>query len=63
MKNQNSNRMDKINEELKREISHIITFDVKEVNHGYECGLQIENYNDLQEGDTLEVYIMEQVKQ
>ena len=37
--------------------------DVKEVNHGYECGLQIENYNDLQEGDTLEVYIMEQVKQ
>ena len=37
--------------------------DVKEVAHGYECGLQIENYNDLQEGDTLEVYIMEQVKQ
>ena len=36
--------------------------DVKEVNHGYECGLQVENFNDLQEGDTLEVYVMEQVK-
>ena len=36
--------------------------DVKEVNHGYECGLQIENYNDIAEGDSLEVYIMEQVK-
>ena len=36
--------------------------DVKEVNHGYECGLQIENYNDIAEGDSLEVYVMEQVK-
>ncbi len=36
--------------------------DVKEVDKGYECGLQIENYNDIQEGDTLEVYIMEEVK-
>ena len=36
--------------------------DVKEVAHGYECGLQIENYNDIVEGDSLEVYIMEQVK-
>ena len=35
--------------------------DVKEVDKGYECGLQIENYNDLQEGDTLEVYVMEEV--
>ena len=37
--------------------------DVKEVDKGYECGLQIENFNDIQEGDQLEVYIMEQVKQ
>lgn len=36
--------------------------DVKEVASGYECGLQIENYNDIVELDTLEVYIMEEVK-
>lgn len=36
--------------------------DAKEVASGYECGLQIENYNDIVEGDTLEVYVMEEVK-
>ena len=36
--------------------------DVKEVATGYECGLQIEKYDDIQEGDTLEVYVMEEVK-
>ena len=36
--------------------------DVKEVDKGYECGLQIEGFNDLKEGDQLEVYVMEQVK-
>ena len=36
--------------------------DVKEVAYGYECGLQIENYNDIIEGDSLEVYVMEEVK-
>ncbi len=36
--------------------------DAKEVTKGFECGLQIENYNDITEGDTLEVYIMEEVK-
>lgn len=36
--------------------------DAKEVAKGYECGLQIENYNDIAEGDTLEVYVMEEVK-
>lgn len=36
--------------------------DAKEVAKGYECGLQIENYNDIQEGDILEVYVMEEVK-
>ncbi|KAF0815268.1 Translation initiation factor IF-2 [Andreprevotia sp. IGB-42] len=30
--------------------------DVKEVKAGYECGLQIKNYNDIQEGDQLEVF-------
>ena len=36
--------------------------DVKEVVSGYECGLQVENFNDLVEGDTLEVFVMEEVK-
>ena len=36
--------------------------DVKEVATSYECGLQIENFNDIKEGDTLEVYVMEEVK-
>ena len=30
--------------------------DVKEVAKGYDCGLQIKNYNDIQEGDILEAY-------
>ena len=37
--------------------------DAKEVSKGFECGLQIENYNDLKEGDKIEVFIQEQVKQ
>ena len=36
--------------------------DAKEVASGYECGIQIENFNDIQEGDILEVYIMEEIK-
>ncbi len=36
--------------------------DVKEVGTSYECGLQIENFNDIVEGDSLEVYVMEEVK-
>ncbi len=35
--------------------------DVKEVSKGFECGIQIENYNDIKEGDIIEVYIMEEV--
>lgn len=30
--------------------------DVKEVKQGYECGLMLKNFNDIQEGDTLEAY-------
>ena len=30
--------------------------DVKEVAKGYDCGLQIKNYNDIQEGDNIEAY-------
>lgn len=36
--------------------------DAKEVTKGYECGLQIEKYNDLKEGDILEFFVMEEVK-
>ena len=36
--------------------------DVKEVAKGYECGMQIEDYNDLKEGDIIEVYIMQEIK-
>ena len=36
--------------------------DVKEVAHGYECGIQIEGFNDIQVGDTLEVYEMKEIK-
>ena len=37
--------------------------DAKEVTSGFECGIQLENYNDIQEGDILEVYIKEEIKQ
>ncbi len=36
--------------------------DVKEVADGYECGVGIEKFNDIREGDTLEAFIMEEVK-
>ena len=35
--------------------------DVKEVAEGYECGVGIEKFNDIREGDTLEAFIMEEV--
>ena len=30
--------------------------DIKEVREGFECGLSLKNYNDIQVGDQLEVY-------
>lgn len=36
---------------------------VTEVKAGFECGLTIKNFNDLKEGDTLEVYEVKEVKQ
>jgi translation initiation factor IF-2 len=36
--------------------------DVKEVAKGYECGMQIKNYNDLQEGDVMESFREVEVK-
>ena len=37
--------------------------DAKDVAAGYECGVQIENYDDIKVGDVLESYIMEEIKQ
>ena len=34
----------------------------KEVKKGFECGITLEKYDDFKEGDTFEVYVMEQVK-
>ena len=36
--------------------------DVKEGASGYECGIGIENYNDIREGDMIEAYTMEQIE-
>ncbi len=36
--------------------------DAKEVSKGFECGIQIEKYDDIKEGDIIEAFIMEEVK-
>ena len=36
--------------------------DVREVNEGYECGIGLEKFNDIKEGDILEAFVMEEVK-
>ena len=36
--------------------------DVKEVTKGFECGIQIKDYNDLKEGDILECYVLQEIK-
>ncbi len=36
--------------------------DAKEVSKGFECGIQIESYNDIKEGDIIEAYVMEEIK-
>ena len=33
--------------------------DAKEVATGYECGIGIEGYNDIKEGDVIEAFILE----
>ena len=37
--------------------------DVKEVARGYECGMGIQNFNDIKEGDVIEAYVMEQINE
>ncbi len=35
--------------------------DVSEVKQGYECGIGIDEFNDLKEGDVIEFFVMEKV--
>ena len=37
--------------------------DAKEVATGYECGVGFENFNDIKEGDRIESFIMEEIKE
>ena len=36
--------------------------DVREVASGYECGIGLENYNDVKEGDVIECFVMEEIE-
>ena len=36
--------------------------DAKEVNSGYECGLSVEKFNDLKEGDIIESFTMQAIE-
>jgi translation initiation factor IF-2 len=36
--------------------------DVKEVQNGYECGIGVENFNDIKVGDVLECYYLEEIR-
>lgn len=46
------------------EISSLKRFkdDVKEVASGYECGISLEKFNDIKEGDVIEAFVMEEIK-
>ncbi|MFW5985223.1 MAG: translation initiation factor IF-2 [Halanaerobiaceae bacterium] len=46
------------------EISSLKRFedDVREVKEGYECGIGVEGYNDIKEGDILEIYNYKEIK-
>ena len=35
--------------------------DVKEVRSGFECGLSLKNFSDIQEGDQLEIYEIQEI--
>jgi translation initiation factor IF-2 len=41
---------------------HRFKDDVKKVNAGYECGITVENFQDLNKGDILEIYVLEEIK-
>ena len=35
--------------------------DVREVQQGYECGITVENFNDLKAGDIIEAYVVDKI--
>jgi len=35
--------------------------DASEVTHGYECGIGLENYGDIKEGDVIEAFEVESI--
>ena len=37
--------------------------DAREVAEGYECGVQVEDYNDIKVGDKIESFVLEEIKQ
>ncbi len=41
---------------------HRFKDDVKDVQSGYECGIGIENYNDIKVGDVIECYYLEEIR-
>ncbi|WP_279512561.1 hypothetical protein [Macrococcus bovicus] len=36
--------------------------DISVLEAGYECGITIENFNDIKEGDIFEAFVMEEIK-
>ena len=36
--------------------------DAKGVKYGYECGITIENFNDIKEGDIIEASVMKEIE-
>jgi len=56
-------RDDKVIYEGKVESLRRVKDDVKKVASGFECGIKIENYNDIKEGDIIEAFTLEEVKQ
>jgi translation initiation factor IF-2 len=37
--------------------------DEKEVAAGFECGIRVENFDDIKEGDTIEAYVVHEIAQ
>ena len=55
-------RDEKIIYESKIASLHRFKDDVKKVNAGYECGIKVENYQDINKGDFLEIYELKEIE-
>ncbi|MBL7060315.1 MAG: translation initiation factor IF-2 [Actinobacteria bacterium] len=55
-------RDEKIIYESKIVSLHRFKDDVKKVNAGYECGIKVENYQDINKGDFLEIYELKEIE-